>query len=128
MMNHKQTIDVLFQNMPMSPNSIYEDVMDVLMYECSNYDEVYNYLYDVSTYGCISGIVGHLTYNSDIKEYFYNNSESINDIIFDIQMELGEKLVFDADKYSYIETFYTWVAYEHACYMLLSVLDNYEEE
>ena len=128
MMNHKQTIDVLLQNMPMSPNNVYEDIMDTLLNECETYDEVYNYLYDVSTYGCISGIVGHLTYNHDIKEYFYKNSESINDIIYEVQIELGERLVYDADKYSYIETFFTWVAYENACFMLLGILDNYEEE
>ena len=113
MMNKTQLINMLTENF--EENSVYMDVIDVLE-EMDNIDEIVCYLRDVITHGCVSGIVTHLIYNADIKNYFIEHSEDINDILYTMQYEEGIQLVLDTERYSYIETQVVWTVYEHACY------------
>lgn len=105
-------------------NSVTEEIVED-MEEYETVEEAIDYLKDVFNHGCASGIVTNLIYNTDCKEFFHRNSEAIADILFDYQMEFGIKVELNLDRYSYVETQLSWLAYELETEKILLALGEF---
>ena len=105
------------------------EVLDILVNhieDCEDFEEVRNFMEDVRTYGCISGLIPELTYYRDTKKFFIDNLDEIQDYIND----LIEEGICSMDEFDYNKM--VWIVFESIAneyfYMIEDELDNIEDE
>ncbi len=93
------TIDKLKTNYT-AHTELEKEVLEIIIDEASDYDSLEDYLSDLLSNGCISGMVGSLIYYSDTIAFTQRHSKDINELLsnqlsmfgFDSPVELfGEK-------------------------------------
>lgn len=91
----------------------YSHVKDLLIDmagQCIAYDNPLGFFKDLAYGGCISGMVGMFIYNSDCKDFYIKNIDSMEDYIEMLEGEMGEPVRNREHLPHY--TFVCWVCYE----------------
>lgn len=71
-------------------HSLKDDVIDWLIDEIPNYDKGLDAVFeDLKVSGCSGGLVGHLIYHNDTKEFFNKHKKEINDFLANEMQEMG---------------------------------------
>lgn len=93
-----------------------EHFINDILYHISNYDNPIGFFRDLSNSGCASGMIGSLIYNSDCKEIYIENIDSMEDFILDEEEELGEPIQNRNKLPRYV--FVCWLCFEEMCYKI----------
>lgn len=104
-------------------------VLDILINHievCEHFEEIRDFMEDLRTYGCVSGMIGELVYYSDTKKFFIENLDEIQDYLNDLIQEH----VYSIDGFDYNEI--VWVVFEAIAneyfYTIEDEMDNIEVE
>ena len=105
------------------------EVLDILINhieDCENFEEVRNFMEDLRSYGCVSGMIGELIYYSDTKKFFIENLDEIQDYV----NELIQERIYSINELDYNEI--VWVVFEGIAneffYTIDDEIDNIEVE
>ena len=67
-----------------------DDVIDYILDEWDSYSGNPKAIFtDVLTYGCVSGMVGHLIYYADTTKYYEEHKTEINELLQECMWECG---------------------------------------
>ena len=109
--------------------SLRSEVLDILenyIEEYENFEDVRKFMEDLRCYGCVSGMIGELTYYSDTKKFFIDNLDEIQDYINDLIQEH----VYSVGEFDYNEI--VWVVFEAIAneyfYTIEDEIDNIEAQ
>lgn len=72
----------------MTEKTLLMDVMEDLQNQ-GNTEEQKSYMEDVMTYGCQSGMVGHLTWYTQTEAYYKEHKEEINELLYEMLDSTG---------------------------------------
>ena len=89
--------------------SLRSEVLDILenhIEEYENFEDVRKFMEDLRCYGCVSGMIGELTYYNDTKKFFIENLDEIQDYLNDLIQEH----VYSVGEVDYNEI--VWVVFE----------------
>ena len=89
--------------------SLRSEVLDILenhIEEYENFEDVRKFMEDLRCYGCVSGMIGELTYYNDTKKFFIENLDEIQDYLNDLIQEH----VYSVGEFDYNEI--VWVVFE----------------
>lgn len=105
------------------------EVLEILenhIEDCENFEEVKGFMEDLRANGCVSGMIGELTYYSDTKKFFIENLDEIQDYLNDLIQEH----VYSVGEFDYNEI--VWVVFEAIAneyfYTIEDEMDNIEVE
>lgn len=108
-------------------NSLRSEVLDILVNhieDCENFEDVRGFMEDLRSNGCVSGMIGELTYYSDTKKFFIENLDEIQDYVNDLILEH----VYNIYDFDYNEI--VWVVFEAIAneyfYTIEDEMDNIE--
>ena len=108
-------------------NSLRSEVLDILknhIEEYENFEDVRGFMEDLRSNGCVSGMIGELTYYSDTKKFFIENLDEIQDYVNDLILEH----VYNIYDFDYNEI--VWVVFEAIAneyfYTIEDEMDNIE--
>ena len=109
--------------------SLRSEVLDILenhIEEYENFEDVRKFMEDLRCYGCVSGMIGELTYYNDTKKFFIENLDEIQDYLNDLIQEH----VYSVGEFDYNEI--VWVVFEAIAneyfYTIEDEMDNIEVE
>ena len=91
----------------------------VLNYVRENYSddsEIQNFFTDILSYGCESGMVGHLIYYSDTYKFFDTYYDHIEELRVEAEDNIGEPLVIRGD----LKNWLAWFGFEETAYRIAS--------
>jgi hypothetical protein len=93
-------------------------IISDILHECHDLDDadIYNYMKDISNYGCSSGIVLSMIYYDQIETFFKKFSIEILEMV----TELGYDTITDPNDLA-------WLAYENTVQNLLEQFEELEE-
>ena len=110
-------------------SNLRSEVLDILenhIEEYENFEDVRGFMEDLRCYGCVSGMIGELTYYSDTKKFFIENLDEIQDYVNDLIQEH----VYNIGEFDYNEI--VWVVFEAIAneyfYTIEDEMDNIEDE
>lgn len=90
-------------------NNLRDNVLDIIINyieDYENFKDVRSFIEDIRNYGCISGMSGELIYYNDIKKFYINNLDEIQDYI----NELIDSGIYSINKLNYNEV--VWTTFE----------------
>ena len=109
--------------------SLRSEVLDILenhIEEYENFEDVRKFMEDLRCYGCVSGMIGELTYYNDTKKFFIENLDEIQDYLNDLIQEH----VYSVGEFDFNEI--VWVVFESIAneyfYTIEDEMDNIEVE
>lgn len=88
---------------------------DILDHE----DDAINYIKDVATHGCISGIVTSLIYYTQTTEFFNKHYDDIMGLVQEHEDATGQRVQHDGD----MRNWFSWFAYEESIYNIANQLE-----
>jgi len=91
-------------------------------------EEKVNYLNDVTTHGCASGCVSGVIYYHETKEIFKDNIDEILEELEDYKENTCFNPLQNLEDISTLYNWAVWFTVEHVASMMLSDLENEEEE
>lgn len=110
-------------------NNLRCEVLDILknhIEEYENFEDVRGFMEDLRCYGCVSGMIGELTYYSDTRKFFIENLDEIQDYLNDLIQEH----LYSINKFDYNEI--VWVVFETIAneyfYTIEDEMDNIEAQ
>ena len=119
----------VMEDLKIGDNNLKCEVLDILVNhikDYENFEEVRNFMEDLRAYGCVSGMIGELTYYNDTKKFFINNLDEIQDYLNDL---IQERL-YSINEFDYNEI--VWVVFETIAneyfYTIEDEMDNIEAE
>ena len=91
---------------------------EALEYETD--DDIKSFFEDLLNHGCVSGMIGSLIYYADTNKFFDDNEEEIEELVYEMQQELGYKkraefiasLNGSAESISQEKNLLSWFAFE----------------
>lgn len=111
-----------FEQAGLDEYSFSADMQEILLDHMSRYDNPLTGLEEITTHGCVSGVLTDFIYNSDTREFYRQHMDSIEDFISDLEADLGERIDLSASTNRF--TGATWLVAEQ-CASLAS--DSLEE-
>jgi len=88
-----------------SDNELRNYVISYVLDDYKTDKEIKGFFEDLSTSGCVSGMIRTLIYHDDTKAFFIEYIEEIGDLVYELQ---GEGIKIDSRMYN----FYSWLAFE----------------
>ena len=117
----------VMESLKENENSLRSEVLDILknhIEEYENFEDVRGFMEDLRSNGCVSGMIGELTYYSDTKKFFIENLDEIQDYVNDLILEH----VYNIYDFDYNEI--VWVVFEAIAneyfYTIEDEMDNIE--
>lgn len=95
-------------------NTILDDVKAWANEQLESYDNIIDVLEELTTYGCQSGNVSFLIYYDDVKEYYSNHYEEINNLV-----EINSEELDNSEL-----TYKVWAAFERVAHEYKLQLEN----
>lgn len=89
-----------FEEMGLADRSFSTDMQEILLDHMSKYDNPLTGLEEISTHGCVSGILSDFVYYSDTKEFYTKHIDDIEDFIYDLEDDLGDSISLDHPRYN----------------------------
>ena len=89
-----------FENAGLDEYSFSADMQEVLLDHMSKYDNPLTGLEEITTHGCVSGILTDFIYYSDTKEFYTKHIDDIESFIDDLEDDLGESIRLDHPRYN----------------------------
>lgn len=89
-----------FENAGLDEYSFSADMQEVLLDHMSKYDNPLTGLEEITTHGCVSGILTDFIYYSDTKEFYTKHIDDIESFIDDLESDLGESIKLDYPRYN----------------------------
>jgi len=83
--------------------------------------EIIGFFDDISKSGCVSGMVGTLTYYTDTHKFYDEYYEDIEELRENLEEDLGTSIEVKGD----LKNFYAWLAFEETAYKLAVELGIY---
>lgn len=86
-------------------------------------EQLKSFLEDLLKGGCVSGMISEFIYHSDCKEFYIKHIDELEQIIEDLEDNIGERIEnkFNAPHY----TFVCWICFEEYCYNIYNeVFEN----
>ena len=119
----------VMESLKENENSLRSEVLDILknhIEEYENFEDVRGFMEDLRSNGCVSGMIGELTYYSDTKKFFIENLDEIQDYVNDLILEH----VYNIYDFDYNEI--VWVVFEAIAneyfYTIEDEMDNIEAQ
>lgn len=112
-----------FEQAGLDEYSFSADMQEILLDHMSRYDNPLTGLEEITTHGCVSGVLTDFIYHSDTREFYRQHMDSIEDFISDLEDDLGEHIDLSASSTNHF-TGATWLVAEQ-CASLAS--DSLEE-
>ena len=112
-----------FEHAGLDEYSFSADMQEILLDHMSKYDNPLTGLEEITTHGCVSGVLTDFIYHSDTREFYRQHMDSIEDFISDLEDDLGEHIDLSASSTNHF-TGATWLVAEQ-CASLAS--DSLEE-
>lgn len=110
-------------------NNLRDDVLDIIINyieDYENFEEVRSFIEDIRKYGCINGMSGELIYYDDIKRFFIDNLDDIQDYI----NELINEGMYSINELNYNEL--VWTTFENIAneffYRIEDMMNDIEED
>lgn len=101
-------------------NEIEEEILETLENDFDEYEDAKGWLEDVVQHGGISGCIPNLVYHWQIKEFLDEHLWTVQDILYDMEMEGYGIYRFDTfDKM-------VWDVYEYCASHILCLMENAE--
>lgn len=85
-------------------------LLDDMADHMEDYDDPKLFFQDLFQGGCASGIIGKFIYNSDCKDFYVDNIDSMEYFKEDLENEIGETIKNTTNQRHY--TFMCWLCYE----------------
>ena len=108
-------------------SNLRDDVLDIIINYIEDYEsfeDVRSFIEDVRSYGCVNGMVGELIYYDDIKRFYINNLDEIQDYI----NNLINEGIYSINELNYNEI--VWATFESIAneyfYIIENEMDNIE--
>ena len=101
-------------------------VEDLLSNEYNN-EELENYINDVCTHGCVSGMVGSLIYYNDTEKFFKEYASEVFELMQEFKDNVGEYPLIDSKEFDLNMNNLAWFSYESICYELQTKIENESE-
>lgn len=115
-MNTRKELKKLFKE---SDSPLEKEVLRDLL----NEDNPEQYLNDLLQHGAVSGMVSGLIYYTDTKKFYIKHMEEIDEILADIEEEIGDPL----KKTSPIYNWMAWLGYEETARKIQEKLETGKE-
>lgn len=96
----KEALSRTFEETGLSDRSFSADMQEILLDHMSRYDNPVNGVEEISTHGCVSGVLSDFVYYSDTKEFYTKHIDDIEDFIYDLEDDLGESIRLDHPRYN----------------------------
>ena len=96
----KEALSRTFEETGLSDRSFSADMQEILLDHMSRYDNPVNGVEEISTHGCVSGVLSDFVYYSDTKEFYTKHIDDIEDFIYDLEDDLGESITLDHPRYN----------------------------
>ena len=110
-------------------NNLRDNVLDIIINyieDYENFEDVKSFIEDIRCYGCVNGMSGELIYYDDIKKFYINNLDEIQDYI----NELINQGIYSINELHYNEI--VWATFEGIAneyfYFIENEMDNIEDE
>jgi hypothetical protein len=100
------------------------DLKDYVIDYILDQEDIEDFIKDVVSHGCISGVVGGLIYYYDTRAFYDKYYYEIEEMRENWEDETGEHLHPDGD----LKNWFAWFAFENTCYQLGNELNNFKEE
>ena len=111
-----------FEHAGLDEYSFSADMQEILLDHMSKYDNPLTGLEEITTHGCVSGVLTDFIYHSDTREFYRQHMDSIEEYISDLEDDLGDRIDLSASSNHF--TGATWLVAEQ-CASLAS--DSLEE-
>lgn len=95
-------------------------IKEIVIQDALDSEDPLNYLRDVTTHGCVSGMVSGLIYYTDTHKFYDEHYDEIEELRQEYKDEIGEEIQVKND----LKNFYSWFAYEWVASKLLSQLED----
>ena len=89
-----------FEHAGLDEYSFSADMQEILLDHMSKYDNPLTGLEEITTHGCVSGILTDFIYYSDTKEFYTKHIDDIESFIDDLENDLGEPIALDHPRYN----------------------------
>ena len=89
-----------FEQAGLDEYSFSADMQEVLLDHMSKYDNPLTGLEEITTHGCVSGVLTDFIYYSDTKEFYTKHIDDIESFIDDLESDLGESIKLDHPRYN----------------------------
>ena len=110
-------------------SNLRNDVLDIIINyieDYENFEDVKSFIEDIRCYGCVNGMSGELIYYDDIKKFYIENMDEIQDYI----NELINQGIYSINELHYNEI--VWVVFESIAneyfYLIEDKINNIEVE
>ena len=110
-------------------SNLRNDVLDIIINyieDYENFEEVKSFIEDIRNYGCVNGMAGELIYYDDIKKFYIENMDEIQDYI----NELINQGIYSINELHYNEI--VWTTFEGIAneyfYLIEDKINNIEDE
>ena len=110
-------------------SNLRNDVLDIIINyieDYENFEEVKSFIEDIRNYGCVNGMAGELIYYDDIKKFYIENMNEIQDYI----NELINQGIYSINELHYNEI--VWTTFEGIAneyfYLIEDKINNIEDE
>lgn len=110
-------------------NNLKNNVLDIIINYIEDYEsfeEVRSFIEDIRNYGCVNGMSGELIYYHDIKKFFMDNMEDIQDYINQLIQD-GIYSIYELNINEIVWTTFETIANDYF-YMIENEMDNIEED
>jgi hypothetical protein len=102
--------------------SFEEAFKDIILRQVGNYEEPKGFFEDFQHGGCISGMISEFIYTSDLKEFYIEHLDDLEEFKTELEESLGDPIP-NRHKLPH-PTFVVWLVFEEYCYQLYN--DIYE--
>lgn len=96
----KEALSRTFEETGLADRSFSADMQEVLLDHMSRYDNPVDGVEEISTHGCVSGVLSDFVYYSETKEFYTKHIDDIEDFIYDLEDDLGESIRLDLPRYN----------------------------
>lgn len=96
----KEALSRTFEETGLADRSFSADMQEILLDHMARYDNPIDGLEEITTHGCVSGILSDFIYYSDTKEFYTKHIDDIEDFIYDLEDDLGESITLDHPRYN----------------------------
>ena len=113
-----------------------QEIKEIIINNIEDYENPINFFNDLSSYGCVSGMVSELVWYSDTVDFCKRHKEDINEAISELMEYYGTTSIkdlfgdrFDNEDFLCIgdhnKNLITWFIFETTC---ASIIENFENK
>lgn len=96
----KEALSRTFEETGLADRSFSADMQEILLDHMSRYDNPVDGLKEITTNGCVSGILYDFIYYSDTKEFYTKHMDDIESFIDDLEDDFGDSIKLDYPRYN----------------------------